>query len=300
MNKEKLFLVTIFLWVSLFVQGQVSIDFTKKLESAINGQDVTEKAVNGSVVIVRQSYQVKNQKTGKVYGRNGRKNFGHSYSIGVKTEAGLVLTDGALKPWLYDVAYKKLGDDFEAVISLTEVRDINTDSLTTFNQCPLQMGRQQPEGLWVANAGDVSPNSMEIDQEEGEKEGWLIWFVAKKDLDAKPEPEITIQSVNKKINAKAGSEDLDVNIPIGSNLVLGGIYVCPAYLGGGHVAYRLVGVTVKEEKHWKLRTPFMDYFFEKSSTNQQQDEPVAVEEEQEQEQEVELTPINQDKKKKKK
>ena len=278
--------------------GSVDLD-PKNFPVSVSSDSMVTRAIQGSVVIVRQSYQVKNQKTGKVYGRNGRKDFGHFYSIGVKTEAGLVLTDGALKPWLYDTAFKKLGEDYEAVISLTEVREVNNSK---FNQCPLQMGRQQPEGLWVANAGDVASNSMEIDQEEGKKDGWLIWFVTKKDLDTKADTKISTQSVNKKIEVNNGSYSLDVDVPVSNDLVLGGIYVCPVYLGGGHVAYRLVGVTVKEGMQWKLHTPFMEYFFEKSSACQQhqQDEPIAVEEEQEQEQEVELTPINQDKKKKKK
>ena len=278
--------------------GSIELD-PKNFPQSTSCDNVVKNAINGSIVVVKQSYQVKHKKNGKVYGRNGRKDFGHYYSIGVKTEAGLVLTDGALKPWLYDSAFKKVEQEYEPVISLTEVRDVESDGQTKFSQYPLKMTRQQPEGLWIANAENMDSNAMEIDQEEGEKDGWLIWFTAKKDLDANPEIGITIQTINKKMGIKAGSEDFDINAPEGGDLLLGGIYVCPTYLGGGHVVYRLVGMTAKEEKQWKLRAPFMEYFFERDQADQQQQDEPAVEEA-EQEQEVELTPIAQDKKKKNK
>ena len=52
------------------------------------GQKITESAIQGSCVVVRQSYQIKNKKTGIVYGRNGRDEFGKSYrSVVIGTSA---------------------------------------------------------------------------------------------------------------------------------------------------------------------------------------------------------------------
>lgn len=264
------------------------------------GQLITENAVCGSVVVVKQSYQVKNKKNGKVYGRNGRSDFGHFYSLGVKTEAGLVLTDGALKPWLFDTAYKKVEGDYEPVISLTEVRDVEDGGNNKFTQNPLKLDRNQPEGVWIANNNNIVPNAMELDITEGNKDGWLIWYIAQKDLDTDSDGKIGLKTISKKVEISGNGEELEIETPDSGSNVLGAIYTCPVYIGGGHVAYKLVGVAVKNEKQWKLRMPFIGFSFEKKSTEKatEQVNPKTDLEEKEQE-EVELTPIEKGKKNKK-
>lgn len=271
------------------VHSQVTIDYTQKLRGVIGEQKIAENAIQGSVVIVKQSYQVKNRDNGKTYGQNGRSDFGHNYSLGIKTEAGLVLTDGALKPWLYDDAYKRVEDKYEPIISLTEIREIEVTERSKFTQCPLRIGRQQPEGMWIADIDYIPSNAMEIDAQDGEKDGSLIWFVTKNNLDNTPNASISVQVVNKKIDVKGG--DIDVDVPSEGNLVLGGIYVCPSFLGGGHVAYKLVGVMVNVDGVWLLRTPFIGMTFQ---TNQQKKDQGLLENKSVEE--VELTPIGENKK----
>lgn len=303
MKKNLLFFI-FSLFVSLTVKGQllgsIDLDPGKFSKPTICDNEV-RKAIDGSVVIIKQSYQVKNKKNGKIFGRNGRKDFGQNYSIGVNTEAGLVFTDEALKPWLDDSAFKKVEDSYEPFISLTEVREIVNDKQTKFTQCPLKMGHQQPNGMWIANADNVAQNAMELDTEEGSKDGWLIWFVAKNNAEKVPDVTITVLPVSKKIDVNGG--DITVDAPEEADNVLGAVYVCPSYQGGGHVAYRLVGITVKEEQQLKLRTPFVGFTCEKSSTvqeEQHQDTISQAEEKiQEEQEEIELTPVAQDKKKKK-
>lgn len=229
------------------------------------GQVMTENAITSSVVIIRQSYQVKNKQNGKVFGQNGRDDFGHTYSIGVKTEAGLALTECGLKPWLFDNAFKKVEQKYEPIVSLTEIRDIELCKDSSFSRCPLRIGRQQPEGLWLADAGAIAPNAMEIDNVDSEKDGWLIWFIAKKPLDEDPNAGISMQTLNKKITVSGA--DIEIDAPSGGSQVLGGLFVCPSYLGGGHVAYRLVGMTVKSEDKWLLRTPFSGFPLERTVTD---------------------------------
>ena len=288
---KKFIIIISFSLTCILTEAQVFVKST--------GQIITENAIIGSPVILKQSYQVKNKKTGKVYGRDGRKDFGHYYSIGVKTATGLVLTDAALKPWLYDSAFKKVEQDYDPVISLTEVLEIGNKERQEFYQCPLQMGRQQPEGMWIANENAADPNAMEIDKEAGSKDGWLLWFVSKKSLDDVSEFSIDIQSISKKIEVNNGNGDMEVEAPNENDLILGGIYVCPAFLGGGHIAYRLVGLTFKDDKQWKLRTPFVGYSFDKQQVEESQQEVPTETAEEEPEDDVMLTPVESGKSKKK-
>lgn len=292
--KRIIFIIAIIL--GIFTDGYSQLVIGKSA-----GQIITENAVKGSVVIVRQSYQVKNKKTGKIYGRNGRSDFGHFYSIGLKTDAGLVLTDGALKPWLFDTAFKKVEDEYEPIISLTEIRDIEDSGNVKFTQCPLKLDRNQPEGVWIANNNKIMPNAMELDLTDGTKDGWLIWYLAPKNLDDTPDSKISLQIVSKKVEL-SGSVEQDLDSPNGGSNVLGAIYVCPAYLGGGHVTYKLVGVAVKNDKQWKLQMPFTAFSFDKKSvtSDSEYETPKAEDANEEKQGDVELTPIEKGKKKSKK
>lgn len=301
MKISKLIIATALLCIAICVQGQINIDYTKKLEKAFKEQQTVEQAIQDCVVLLKQSYQVKNKKTGNIYGRGGREDFGHIYSIGVKTDAGLVITEEALSPWLFDNAFKKVEQDYSPFISLTEVRDIEKDKNVSFSQCPLQMGRNQPIGIWIANLQATSENSMEINVEEGYKDGWLIWFMASKDLDTDPESEIMMQVNSLKHDVSSDATDIDIEAPTKGNSILGGVYVSPTYLGGGHVAYRLVGMAIKEDKQWKLRTPFAGFSYKKVSKTEPENDVTSETDEGgvSEEQDVELTLIDKDNKSKK-
>lgn len=267
-----------------------------------SGQVILEKAIYSSMIVVKQSYQVKHLKTGKIYGRSGRKEFGHSFSIAVKSEAGFILTEEGLKPWLYDESFKKVENDYEPVISMTEIRGINTDS--KFMQCPMKIKGQQPaEGIWIANIVDsLNDNKLEIDNEDGLKDGWLIWFYSPKDSKADELGAVSLQSFNKKIDIRKGIS-IDIDEPTNKNQVLGGIYVCPYFIGGGHVVYKLVGMAMKIENKWKLQIPFVGISHENSSVEpdeKPQEEPNVEEPAQEKDdQDIDLTPVEQPKDKKK-
>lgn len=292
---RKYFLLLLFISTKLFAQLEIGSLTT-------SGQKITENAVKGSVSVIKQSYQVKNKKTGKIYGRSGRKDFGHSFSIAIKSEHGFLLTEKGLKPWLYDESFKKVENDYEPVISMTEIREISTES--KFIQCPMKIQSQQPaEGIWIANIADsLNTDKLEIDNENGVKDGWLIWFYSPKDSKADELGAVSLQSVNKKIDVK-DDKSIDIDEPANSNHVLGGVYVCPYFIGGGHIVYKFVGMVVKIENKWKLQIPFVGMSHENSSVEpdeKPQEEPNVEEPAQEKDDhDIDLTPVEQPKDKKK-
>ena len=124
-----------------------------------------------------------------------------------------------------------------------------------------------------------------------------------KDLETDESATIVLHTSNKKIEIKAESEDLDIDIPSGSDLVLGGFYVCPSFIGGGRVAYKLVGIAIKDENKWKLRTPFVGFQFNRSSESQEDAKKSQPNEQkhdiQDDEEDLGLTPIDEKAKKQK-
>lgn len=260
--KKYIILITLNLLMIVSAIGQISIGKSM-------GQIITENAIEGSVVIIKQSYQVKDKKSGKIYGRFGRNDFGQVFSIGVKSNVGLVVSEPALKPWLYDDAYMKVEENYEPIISLTEIRNIEKDLEVKFKQNPLQIKQQQPDGLWIASA---DYDGMALDDEEGSKDGWLIWYSAQNELSLNPESEVSIQTINKQIEVKSSGNDIEIDAPVNSEKIIGGIYVRPVFRGGGHVDYILVGMAVTDGTKWKLRTPFVGYVYDKDKADSEEKE----------------------------
>lgn len=284
--KKFILIIGLFL-MSIPTIGQISIGKSM-------GQIITEKAVEECFVVVKQSYQLKDKKTGKTFGKNGRSDFGHSYSLGVKTCMGLVITDDVLKPWTIDKDFKKVGDAYEPIISLTEVRPLVGKEKLSYVQCPLHIGSNQPDGLWIASTGNNEPNSMEIDSSSGKKEGWIVWLTAKQSLEDNPDASFTLQTLSKEVEVNE-NKDLEIESFNSNDYILGGVYVCPVYSGGGHVSFQLVGVMIKENDKWKLRTSFIGMATDVPSISNNQ----GVNGLDSNEEDLNLTPIEQDKKKSK-
>lgn len=287
--------------VSLYAQN--NYDFTKRLEKALNKQSIVEKALDGSIVVLNQYYQVKNKKTGKVYGRGGRTEFGNQYFVGVKTKYGIVISNEAISPWLLDNDYSKIASEYDPVVSLSEIRVISQKEKTDFSKYPLHMSQHHPVGIWIANDSDSNDTLVDIDTEGSIKEGNLIWLISQNKLDADKKATITIQSVSKSFCVNPDSVEFEIDSPINDGHILGGIFVCPHFIGGGRIIYKLVGMIVKDNDKWKLRTPFIGYSFEKNDVVQQEtskDESQVEEPAQEKDdQDIDLTPVEQPKDKKK-
>ena len=205
----------------------------------------------------------------------------------------------AIEPWKYDEAFKKLEKEYEPVISLTEIREMEVGDSVKYQQCPLRLGRKQPNGLWIADTGTVQPHDMEIDTEDGEKNGWMVWFVANKNLDKDSLSSVAIQTINKKVKVSCDSIDIAVDSPSVGDQLLGGIYVCPYFTGGGHVSYRLVGMMVMLDDKWVLRTPFVGMAVNRPSSRDGKGKAVANDDDNKGTG-LQLTPISKEKPKGKK
>jgi mannose/fructose/N-acetylgalactosamine-specific phosphotransferase system component IIB len=93
--KKRLLLISIFFVSSLLLNAQ---EFSGKFAS----EKIIREACTNACVIVEQTYQLKEVKTGNIYGLNGHEEFGSVISLGIATEKGLVVGPRATTPWDYD------------------------------------------------------------------------------------------------------------------------------------------------------------------------------------------------------
>lgn len=240
----------------LLTTAMIAVSSKSQIFVKSTGQTIAENAVKGCAVIVKQAYQLKDDKTGKAYGRHGKNEFGCNYTIGVKTNKGLIITDNAIRPWNDDSNYKKINGNYTPVISRTEVRDFSVSEKSEFKQQPLKLAANQPHGLYIARTDDSTPSGMEIDYTSGKKKGWLIWYESEKNINEDPNSSISINSINNEMEFKEGQTEYEIDTPTNEKDVIGGIYVCPQFRGNGQINFCLVGIIALSDGKWKLTAPF--------------------------------------------
>ena len=88
------------------------------------GQTMVENAVKPALVIVHSSFQIKDNKTGVLYGLNGKKEFGEYVSFGIMTKEGMVLNEDALFPWNYNEKFSKYRNEYSPILSAIQYFNI--------------------------------------------------------------------------------------------------------------------------------------------------------------------------------
>lgn len=262
-------------------------------------QQMVENAIKPAIVVVRSSFQIKNNNTGVLFGLNGSKEFGEQISYGIKTKDGIVLNDCAICPWNYNEKFLKYKREYSPVFSGILYSNIGEsakyDSLD-FKQDNL---KTLVDSSWYycfsktfINRGLVFDNSL------GEKNGWLLWIAKNKEVDMKKSTELLTIVQQKKIEISKENDNFDLVPPKTDYYIIGGLFVIPNYDIIGSVNFQLVGIMDNIGNKWKLICPFHD--FHKCTEVGADDANSEISEVKEDIISDELTPINDKPKSKKK
>lgn len=80
------------------------------------GQQYVENAVRTGLFLTKHSFRICDEKSGDLFGLDGKDEFGSQYAFGVKVPGGILLTNRSVCPWLYDVNFEKYKDDYSPVL----------------------------------------------------------------------------------------------------------------------------------------------------------------------------------------
>lgn len=214
-------------------------------------QKIVEQAIVDCIMLVRQSYYLVDKSTGEAYGRNNQDEFGSNVSLGILTNNGFVLNKKAASPWLFenDFDFQTYEKDYKPEIIKTEVKSIKEDSL--FIQFPIICKPIEVDGGYISQLDGYIGNCLEVDSENGEKDGWVVWFLNKSSGEIST-ADITMESYTLKIDMTKKKNIYEINQPADTDKVIGGVYLSLNYLGGGHVVYKIVGYMVKMDDKWMI------------------------------------------------
>lgn len=291
---KKLIILLSLFFASQYCDAQLLVKSTS--------QQFVEDAVTSGLFISEQSFQICDKETGELFGLNGKSEFGKQYSIGIKIPNGLLLSDVAVRPWMYDMKYGKYKDKYDPVFYQAKFAEMKEKA--EFDSLAYSMTGMQElidTTFYSFSSQTFDGKGFALDYTKGEKDGWLVWIVADKNADISSMPKSNYSIYRKKLEVNGPKVSFDVVHPDEKQNILGGIYVVPYYTEIGVIEFRLCGVMSKSKGGWKIHCPFVGMEDEISSEQKPNQEEEVKEED---EDASELTPVgkgkNKDKKKRKK
>ena len=220
-------------------------------------QQLIENAVKDAFFISKNSFQVQD-KDGKRFGIRNNNEFGTEMTLGVKIQNGAVLSNRAIHPWDYDSKFEKYKKDYSPVLS----KSVYSELKDTAHYQSFDISKEQKvliDSVIYQQYSDVfGGKGLSTDSTSGEKEGWLIWVVVKKeaDLSQTAKAEFIVLRSKQQIQAQKGGVSLDK--PLTEERIMGGIYVVPHFPEVGVVNLKISGVMVEKESNWILYFPFVN------------------------------------------
>ena len=282
----------LFIYITvLFCANTVFAQFSLKTSN----QQFIEKALSNGVFMSKQSFQIRDKKSGELFGLNGKKEFGIQYSLGFKIKGGILLTDKAVNPWNYESKFDKYRDQYEPVLLDAYYADSKETADYTRLSYDIASKQDIVNGeIYKFSSEAFNGTGLGLDSSLGEKDGWLIWLTADPERDKESSSKISLTIYSKSINVNNEAKSFAVEPFNTIQEILGGIYVVASYKNVGCVEFNICGVLTKIDNEWKLVCPFvgMEGIEE---PKEQVKEPEAPSEEGP----SELTPINEKPSKKK-
>lgn len=233
-----------FLSYSMISWGQNTLNISKSA-----GQDIVENALASSIKVVRLPYYLKDRTTNNLFGREGREEFGRTYRIAAETTDGVVLGKDNVKPWEDDIDYVSFRNDYDATLG-------KNTALRSWGEVDFVPSVITTESSYALCTRNESQSELYIDRTLGEKKGWIVWFNSETNLAQNEAAKIECKPYTMTVELTDSLKSIPLTkIPSVDN-ILGGIFVCPEYIGKGSVVFNVVGLIERSIDVWNLTFPF--------------------------------------------
>lgn len=214
-----------------------------------NNQSIVEQAVKDGIIIINQSYNLKNDEN-KYFGRNDDSDFGNSISLGLLYNGDVILNDMAMNPQNYDSLYlTKYKNKYDAVNSETKYRTLNDKKYKTLKIQKSQLKTLEKGCLYQYTGSDFNDKGFVIDDKDGIKDGWLVWVMANINDDV---DDIKIVPVRAEFDFDQENTLYEVKQIETDKTILGGFFVKQVVSGVGKITFKLAGVLVSEGDKWSV------------------------------------------------
>lgn len=250
------------------------------------GQQYVENAVRTGLFLTKHSFRICDEKSGDLFGLDGKDEFGSQYAFGVKVPGGILLTNRSVCPWLYDVNFEKYKDDYSPV--LFQALYSGLEETPKYDLLDYEYDKKEvvvDTAVYRFMSSTFDGKGFTLDNTTGKKDGWIIWVVAHENSNSESNVQLDFLVYRKEITVNKNGQWIEVDKPDGKQKILGGIYVVPTFKEVGIIEFQLCGVLAQANTSWRIYCPFIG----KSESKIEQIDN-------QQSSEAELTPIGKSKK----
>ncbi|MBR5167054.1 MAG: hypothetical protein IKW86_03170 [Salinivirgaceae bacterium] len=232
-----------------------------QIQSAEN--KLIAESAGGSLLVVEQTYKVKDRNAELYYGFKGSNIFGRTFSVAVRLKNGLCYTDAFVRPWVGDANYAQYETGYLPVYAGAQFKYVADSALRGFPFDSVGCRRTESPLVYTTTKTPFNSQGLEPDSLTGAKRGWLLWVVSDDTVHRTDSLVIDVRACN--ITASDTMLYHKVNQPNRQMIlsskkysnVLGGIFVTPRHTALGEVQFMLTGVLVEKDGLWQLVTPFV-------------------------------------------
>ncbi|MDR2130911.1 MAG: hypothetical protein LBP56_07095 [Odoribacteraceae bacterium] len=229
--------------------------FSQGLQLTSN-QQLIEEAVKEGILLVRQSYQIKDTSTRPptYYRWGNRPHMGSLSTMGIKSVNGIYARLSMATPWNVDPRYEQYRSvtNYVPVISGTEYRTKDSTRFTALSS-PLSTYSVTPDSLFVCFPDNLSGSrGFPVDTMTGNKAGWLVWLIsegAQPSIDTCP---LSLLIYRHELLFEAGNDRYEIRTPATTKEIIGGVYLVPTVTAVGQLTFHLAGLTAKIEEKWHV------------------------------------------------
>lgn len=218
---------------------------------------IMEKTVKPGLIVVRHGFQIKDNKTGDLYGLNGSQIFGESYSLAIKASDGIFIREDAVAPWNHNNSFAKYKGKYTPVSYKTSYVELN-------DSCDFLDFLLESDKLKVTNDSDIykyntdsfNNNCLQLDTISESKQGWIMWLIQKSNSKVFDKDNLSFSCQEYKLNFGKLNKVENVTCPSDA-IVIGGVYVIPFSIGIGKIELKIAGILSKINDEWKVVLPFL-------------------------------------------
>lgn len=235
-------------------------------------QQLIEDAIKNGIIVICQSYQLEDTTTHQRYGRYGNKEFGKSYSIGVKVNGGIAVTNKTMKPWEYDNNYSRYRDSHKPIRYQTKVKELSDSSFSQINLDIDSIGTFHGISI-IPDTISYNGHGFQYHKHEGKTDGWIVWITAPVDIQDCDSLRIVEHIIYRKnIEYHPDSLSYTIDVPQSTKKIWGGIFVVPQQTQIGELIFNLGGIIVETSpSSWQM-FPIDDTVYQVDNVTKPMDE----------------------------
>ena len=244
---KKIVILSIVFIQSICVNAQFRLDMFSSSE-----QQLVQSVVSNSLLIIEQSYQLRDTVSNQLFGRNNRPEFGKIRGIGVKSTAGYILGKQLMTPWMLDANCTRYLNEYKGVLSKTTAFEL-TDTVSPAHELPISIMASQNTKVCCVNDTTVFHGKGFETRRNHDINGWMIWITSRSGLnDLKEGDRINYIIYKKEFELTPDSVLYKVTPPTTDETILGGIYITQAIPQIGMMQFYLDGFLYNEANEWNM------------------------------------------------